>query len=119
MNNSLANTGVSYVPLQAYVRDNDSLHIQGTGLKVNRDYGVAVDIDINNFDEDFIEYFNNLPHTLSSKVSEKMYFPLQAKVVGDSVHFQISGPQFNRSYGASFDAEELYDLIDFINLELE
>jgi hypothetical protein len=118
-NKSFASGNMNYVPLQAYVRDGESLHIQGVGKKVNRIYGVAVDISVDEFDPDLLDYFKSLNHTEKSKASDQLYFKMQAKTVGDSVHFQVPGPEWNRSYGVAFNAEDLYDLVEFINQEQE
>jgi len=97
----------TYVKLQARVVDNVTLHIQGKGPYVNRDYGVSC--TITNASPSLMAWMRTLERTLETPLAslaktEQKYFALQARVKGDYVHFQVSGDEpLNRGYGAAFD----------------
>ena len=99
----------TYVKLQARVVDNVTLHIQGKGPYVNRDYGVSC--TITNASPSLMAWMRTLETPLASLAkTEQKYFALQARVKGDHyahyVHFQVSGDEpLNRGYGASFDVD--------------
>lgn len=100
MNTSFASHMTDYVALQGIVNGN-SLHVQGIGPSVNRDYGLAVDLTA---PADLITWVKGLPRTeLSGTGSKNRYAPMQAAIRGEKVHFQVSGDSLNRSYGAAFD----------------
>lgn len=120
-NPSLAGTGKQYLALQARVYGNNEyhprhLHVQGEGDEGNRYYGVAQDLDL---EPETLEWFGKLPHTLDSlaKTGAK-YAPLQARLDGDEVRFQVAGPELNRWYGAAFrvpvgDARDLAEWLGY------
>lgn len=103
---SLAGTGQKYTKVQARVyrmkRDGRrGLHIQGRGNPVNRGYGVAVTVEI---DDELRGYLKQMPTPCSSLAgTENRYFTLQVRVRGDNLHFQVKDGEFNRQYGSSFD----------------
>jgi len=108
-------TDRNYVVFQASLRNN-SLHIQGEGVEVNRPYGVA-----ENFQIEDPKYFQDLtPVALSLAGTKKEYFRLQGVVNGDTVHFQIKNGQDNRDYGKVIDipVEKIPSVAKFINAEL-
>jgi len=116
MAKSYASSRNDYVQLQGSLRDGYVLHVQGQGPKVNRDYGVAVDIVV---PAELYDWMKSVPTGQKTSLhpdSNKKYFYLQARVIGDSVHFQLPWFKFNREYGASFDVlvARALPLADFI-----
>lgn len=110
---SLAGTGRTYVQLQArvYRMKTDGrreLHIQGRGPEVNRDYGVAETVALE--DKALRRWLKDVDASNESLAgTEAVYFELQARrYPGDVIHFQVRGTDdegdtFNRSYGAMFE----------------
>ena len=98
MSISLAGTGKRYIDLQARMK-NGRLHIQGLDGGHNRDYGVAVDIDV---PEAFAKWSAGQPHTLKSAAGTgATYLPIRARIYpGDVVHVQVAGSKLNRNYGS-------------------
>ena len=100
MNTSFATSKNDYVDLQIRATGSDSLHIQGSGPETNRGYGVAVQLTA---PPALIDWINGLKATRKSLAgTSAKYVNAQAAVRNGRVHFQVSGPSLNRSYGASF-----------------
>ena len=102
-----SDSDAKYVQVQAYVRqDEETLHIQGVGPQVNRDYGISADINLDNLDTALVDWIIGIPRQLSSKTgSDKRYFTLQMRYAASVNHlnFQIPyGMVYNRPYGANF-----------------
>ena len=115
MAQSFASDRNDYVKLQGSLRDNYTLHIQGQGPKVNREYGVAVDIVVTKPLYDWLKTVPANYGTSLSPDSDKKYFYLQVRVVGGKVHFQVPWvPGLNREYGASFN-DPVDCLVEFID----
>lgn len=115
---SLASVKDDYVMVQGVVQD-DCLHIQGLGPSINRPYGVAVTLTA---PMSFLNWFRGLARPEHSATgSSNRYTPFQVALRGKSVHGQVAGPGFNRSYGAAFDTEneDLYSFLEVCVLEAE
>ena len=120
LNKSFTNSGVNYVVLQARNSDG-TFHIQGKGVETNRNYGVAENISEENFPEDFIDWMDELDYIYPSLAgTDKKYFRLQAKLMSNSLHIQIPGPENNRKYGMAFEIaqENLPEVTAFVKAEL-
>ena len=102
-----SDSDAKYVQVQAYVRqDEETLHIQGVGPQVNRDYGISADINLDDLDAELVDWIIGIPRQLNSKAgSDKRYFTLQMRYAASVNHlnFQIPyGIEYNRPYGANF-----------------
>lgn len=120
LNKSFTGSNKMYAVLQAR-NSGETFHIQGKGQKVNRDYGVAENIDAENLPESFVDWADTLDHIFESLAGTgKKYFRLQAKIVGNSLHVQIPGPENNRNYGMAFEISSslLPDITAFVKAEL-
>lgn len=105
MNQSFANSKREYTLIQICRAGDNSLHVQGSGPEVNLEYGVADGFTVS---DDVMGWFMTIPTTVRSLASKDIkYVNAQAVVNGEGdsrvVHIQISGPQFNRPYGAALD----------------
>ena len=100
-----------YVELQGRIR-NGKLHIQGKGTKINRSYGIAVDIAV---PAKLVQWFSNQEHTLPSLAgSDAVYVPLRAFPEGEEiVRVEAIGTPFNTEEGISFKikSSKLYDFV--------
>jgi len=112
---SLAGTGRQYIKMQARVKEG-KLHIQGKGTKINRSYGIAIDVTLS---ESVLRWFEKQDHTEESLAgSDAMYVSVQAKPLsGDVIHIQVEGSEFNREYGLAIDVTSS-ELHKFVTKEL-
>lgn len=120
LNKSFTGSSKNYVVLQAR-NSNGTFHIQGKGKDINRDYGVAENISADKFPQDFSEWSDSLDHIYPSLAgTDRKYFRLQAKVIGEYLHIQVPGPESNRNYGMAFEisSEDLPDVTAFVQAEL-
>jgi len=107
---SLSGTSRNYIQAQAIMRGT-VLHIQVIGEEINRSYGAVEDIEMASVASSFQEWLGKVGdpcyNTFADRVSKssnKLYFRIQFARNGDgSVKFQIPAPEYNRSYGATFD----------------
>jgi len=105
---SLAGTGRRYVQLQARMYP-QGLHVQGKGVNVNRDYGVAVTFPIHSELRNYLYKVEDASARLDSLAGTgKKYFYLQAVLNRRDnnllIHFQVPfAESYNRDYGAAFD----------------
>ena len=104
----VSGSDAEYVQIQAYVREDDeTLHIQGRGPQVNRDYGVSADIGIDELDAGVVNWLLTVPRHFSSMAgTDKMYFILQMRYAEsvNRLNFQVSydTPTYNTPYGGNF-----------------
>ena len=103
----VSDSNVEYVQIQAYVRENDgTLHIQGIGPPVNREYGISADISLNNLETGLVDWIRNLPRQLNSQAGTgKLYFVLQMRYAAsvNRLNFQVPyDSAYNKPYGANF-----------------
>jgi hypothetical protein len=97
---SLAGSSKLYVQLQARATGPATIHVQGRGPEGNRDYGISTDIEVS---PDFAAWLANQESLLPSLAgSAEGYTPVQARLSGGRVKFQVAGTPFTRSYGAEF-----------------
>ena len=113
---SKAGTCELYVPVQGRIYPDHKLHIQGWGPVVNREYGVAVDLDM---PTELEEWWEEQEHTIPSQAgTTAQYVGLQVRLEGDFIHGQVVGASLNRGYGVSMDihrtpnAEPLFQFIE-------
>lgn len=115
---SLASERTGYVALQARVTSPSRIHLQGKGVSSNRDYGVAVDI---NLPANLCSWLNGVGVGYNSLYpdSNHKYFFVQAVRNGSQIHIQVPccSPTFNRNYGATFDvsASQYAPLAQFVD----
>ena len=116
---SKASGMTDYVAIQVRTRGG-GVHIQGKGVSINRPYGVAVQA-ADNTDGQILVYLNSIVGDLESLAgTDAQYVSAQAAIRGDKVHIQVeSDVEFNRAYGASFDAIEVPELAQFVTAQLE
>ena len=104
----VSGSDAEYVQIQAYVREDDeTLHIQGRGPQVNRDYGVSADIGYDELDAGVVNWLLTVPRHFSSMAgTDKMYFILQMRYAEsvNRLNFQVSydTPTYNTPYGGNF-----------------
>jgi hypothetical protein len=111
MRSSLAGTDKSYAVLQVRMKGG-RLHVQGRGVAVNRDYGVAVEVDV---PLKLATWIDGQHHTEPSLAGTGMkYVPCQVRLRNSVAHFQIPGGEYNRDYGAAFDVEGVGPLTTFL-----
>ena len=123
---SKASNETDYVTLQIRNEgDGDTFKVQGAGNKSNRDYGVA-DVVTVNPGFGIGAYVKGLDATAKSLAGGgSLYFPVQAAIRQNVIHFQIEGPMFaadnpnelTRDYGAIFNipVTEAPALADFVH----
>jgi len=122
---SQAGTGRDYVQLQARLYP-QGLHVQGQGICINRDYGVAVTFAIPSQLRAYLEKVEAEAAKLDSLAGTgKRYFCLQAVLNREGsdlvIHFQVPFKEtYNRAYGAAFDVPvaRATELAMFIAAEL-
>lgn len=120
LNKSFTGSNVNYVVLQARNSDG-TFHIQGKGVETNRNYGVAENIEAEDFPEDFVDWTDTLDIIYNSLAgTDKKYFRLQAKITNNYLHIQVPGPEWNRNYGLSFEVSSdiLPEVTAFVKAEL-
>lgn len=103
----VSGSDAKYVQIQAYVREEDrTLHIQGIGPMVNREYGISADISLDVLDIGLVDWIMNLPRQLGSKAgTDKLYFALQMRYAAsvNRLNFQVPYDLgYNKPYGANF-----------------
>ena len=116
---SLATGKTDYVDVRIRRTDTCILHLQGKGVRANRDYGVAGNISVT---PEFASWVNKLPTSSSSLAGTgRKYAYAQVSIRGDQLHFQVQGIPFDgtgtRGYGAVLDipVANFYDLADFVS----
>jgi len=108
-------TDKPYVEIQGRMRDG-TLHIQGRGSEVNRQYGVAVNVQAPKQLADWLDQQSHTLFSLAGTVAR--YVPMQARIKGGRIHVQVAGTPLNRGYGAAFDVDGAADLEAFIRNEV-
>ena len=117
---SLTFSDQKYVELQ--IKYIGYLHIQGKGININRDYGVAIDtktkkLGYNTRNWLLHKHKNATLPSLASGLGV-LYFFCQARILDNKCHIQIPGDEaHNRSYGAALDVIN-DDLYKFISSEM-
>ena len=59
----------------------ESLHIQGKGPSINREYGVSADIPLDAIDEELVKRVADVERTQGSFATDKKYAPCTAELV--------------------------------------
>ena len=118
---SLAGTNKKdYKPLQIRITEVGRLNIQGRGISVNRDYGVAEKVPVE--EHETLTMYLLKRHALVPSLAgtDAVYVPMQAAIREDRVHLQFEGKAANREYGAAFDipTEELPSITAFLGGEV-
>ena len=111
---------LQYLQIQARIRNEDgTLHIQGLGVEVNRNYGISADIDLSEIDGNFVIWLDQVPKLYVSMAgTDKKYFVCQMRYVSstDSFNIQVSSdPHYNTFYGGAFNIQAIKhaDLLSF------
>jgi len=120
---SALGSGKDYVQLQMRIREDDNtLHIQGVGPYVNRDYGISADIDLDDLPDGVVDYLRNVPTHFASKAGTDMKY-----LIGQMRHAENAGrlnfqvkydPVHNTKYGCTFnvDAGDYPSLATFFDM---
>ena len=99
---SLASQKSDYVAVQIRTRDS-YLHVQGRGVKGNREYGFAQDFP-HSEPNHLKVWLKGQKHVLPSMAgTSALYVPAQVSVRKGFPHVQVAGGKKNRDYGACFE----------------
>ena len=120
----------TYVLLQGRIYPDGRLHVQGRGPRVNREYGVAVDLTL---PEELRSWWMEQAHDrVSLAGTHAMYVEFHAEIrqfpvepVADSIRAQVRGKELNRVHGVSMviarneGSEDLFSFLEAYTEEVD